>query len=76
MNTVASLQCYVVCEGVSWFPSAPDLVHWTAVTPLEEASQLDLGTTAVYIRPPPTATLSHTDRRTTTLPRRVAHPSP
>ena len=67
MNVVASLQCHVVCEGVSWFPNTPDLVHRTVVA-LEEASQLDLGTTVVYIRPPPTATLSRTDRRTITLP--------
>lgn len=65
---VASLQCHVLRCMVSLdFQVALDSVHCSAVA-IEEVSQLDLGFIAVYIRPPPTAALSCTDRRTTTLP--------
>ena len=63
---VTEVPCNVV-KVFFGFQVTLDSVYRTAVA-LEEASQLDLGTIAVYIRPPPTVTLSHTDRRTTTLP--------
>jgi len=63
---VTAVSCYVV-YGVLDFQAALDSVHCSAVA-FEEASQLDLSFIAVYICPPPTAALSCTDRRTTTLP--------